>query len=240
MSTDAQKTPIARTLETFAERKVRNVLALTGKALPASIVAIINSGIVEIKFELNASPYTLQNMTVPVAGAEFVRMPFQIGTLGWVQTADVFLGGMSGLGTGTADLRGVAVLSALVWSPIGNVNWTPSENPNAIVLYGPDGFVLRDSKKTMGITGSPETGITISPPAGLPVTVNGQLAVTGDLLLTGNFKGAAGIPYAGDIRTTGEVIAKSGRGQVTLSGHGHIYKRASTAPVEDETGSGLG
>src|ERR1700722_1446431 len=120
MANNALKTPIARGLEQFANRKIRGALTQLGQQLPASLVSI-NGGIVTVKFEIATtpnSPYTLQNISVPIVGSEYVRLPLQAGCPGFVMTADAYLGGMSGLGGGVADLSPRGNLSMLVWTPI--------------------------------------------------------------------------------------------------------------------------
>lgn len=96
-----------------------------------------------MNFEVN-SVYTLPQVTMPAFGPEYIRYPIQIGDKGYTMAADAYLGGMSGLGGGTASLSLPANLSALVWMPIGNTGWF-SVNPNAVTIYGPDGTILQDT-----------------------------------------------------------------------------------------------
>lgn len=175
MADNAQKTPIARTLNRFAENKVRGALSLLGQSLPASVISRAGA-IVTVRFEVNSAPFTLPNVTVPMIGSEYIRLPIQAGCKGWVLTADAYLGGMSGLGGGAAGLVPRANLSALVWSPIGNSAWDAAEDPNKIVLYGPDGAILRTLDKACSVAVS-ATGVVVKVPAGktlqittLPVT----------------------------------------------------------------------
>jgi hypothetical protein len=147
MVSNAQKTPFARSLEQFSQRKVRAALELLGQNLPASVAAIASPGTVVVNFELTGIPYTLSQIEVPVEGAEYVRLPIQVGMLGWVKAADAYLGGVSGLGGGIADLTPRPNLSNLVWSPIGNKNWSAPDDPRKLVLYGPDGAILRTADK---------------------------------------------------------------------------------------------
>jgi len=156
MPNDSQKTPFPRTLERVTLRKANAAIELLGKSLPASIVTVVSSGIVVVKFELTNIPFTIPNLQVPVMGSEFIRLPLKVGMLGWVISADAYLGGMSGLGGGTADLSQRPGLSNLVWSPIGNTAWTATDDPNAVVIYGPDGVVVRttDKNRTLKVTSS--------------------------------------------------------------------------------------
>jgi len=221
MADYTQKVPLARTLNQFAERKVRGAMTLLGQSLPATIVSVQSSGIVTVKFDLTNVPYTLPNITVPMIGSEYVRLPIQAGCKGWVMTADAYLGGMSGLGGGTADLTPRGNLSALIWSPIGNKNWTASDDPNSLVLYGPNGVIIRDfnKKTTMTLT---INGVVFALQAGDAVNVEGNLIVSGNLMLGGAIQSLPGSVYAGDIKTAGNVIGGFGTGdQVGLTTHTH-------------------
>lgn len=193
--------------------------------MPCSVVSVAGS-IVTVKFEIT-SPFTLPNVAVPLFGPEYIRYPIQPGCAGVVFPADARLGGVSGLGIGIADLSTPANLSALVFFPIGNAGWTPSEDPNALLLYGPDGVIIRDKSSHTKIVLTP-TGVTITVPAGQAVTINGNLIVTGvttlngALQLGGALEAVAGSTYTGDLKTTGNVVAGVGSGdQVGLKTHTH-------------------
>lgn len=80
-----------------------------------------------------------------------IRYPIQAGDLGVCFPADAALGGVSG-GTGTADLTQQANLSTLVFFPIGSSKWSATDNPNSLVLYGPDGAIIRNKNKDVTIT----------------------------------------------------------------------------------------
>ena len=146
MAGNAQKTPIARSLNLVAEARASEAIQLLGKALPCSVTAVSGS-IVTVSFQLTNIPVTLPPVTVPMFGPEYIRYPTQIGDLGVVFPIDTYLGGISGLGGGVADLSMRANLSSLIFFPVGNKNWTAPDDPNAICLYGPNGVRLRDTNK---------------------------------------------------------------------------------------------
>jgi hypothetical protein len=249
MADQVQKTPIARTLNQFSERKARGIIALTGRSLPASVTAVVSSGIVTVKFELTDIPYTLPPLTCPLFGPEYVRYPIQAGCKGFVVPADAYLGGVSGLGGGTANLAQRGNLSTLVFFPIGNKGWSATDDPNALVLYGPDGVIIRDLNKTnvLDVSSTEVTlvlkagSFTVTLPAGLPMIVNGNLQVNGGLGLSGNITAADGVStYAGNLATTGEVTAKVGVASVALSTHKHAQPDDSHGDVEQPTDSPTG
>lgn len=98
-------------------------------------------------------------------GPEYVRYPIVVGCKGVVFPADAYLGGVSGIGGGTADLALPANLSALVFFPVGNSGWAASEAPTKLVLYGPDGAIIRTADKASSLTVSMD-GAQIKVPAG--------------------------------------------------------------------------
>lgn len=169
MPNDAQKLPLGRTLEQFGNRKAAGAIALLGKALPAQVVSIDGS-IVTVKFLLNNVPFTLPNVACPIAGPQWARAPTQVGDLGVVFPADAYIGGVTGLGGGTADLTQAGGLAALVFFPVGNSGWVAPTNPNAWDILGPDGVVIRTVDKTASVTVS-SSGVSIAVPAGKPFSI---------------------------------------------------------------------
>jgi hypothetical protein len=153
MADNAQKTPLAYSLQKFTQSKVLDAIQLLGKALPASVVTV-NDWTVEVKFEVNAAPFTLPNVTVPWSGSKYERAPIQVGELGWVRPADARLGAISGLGSGTPTLATPANLSALVWEPLSNTNWDAPPDKTAYLIQGPNGFVLRNLNDDYSIVGN--------------------------------------------------------------------------------------
>jgi hypothetical protein len=138
--------------------KVNDAFQKLGKALPCSVVSV-SGAIVTVKFEINSS-FTLPEVTIPIFGAEYIRLPIQQGCKGVCFPADARLDQMSGIGTGIADLSRPGNLTALVFLPIGNKSWTASDDVNAVVIYGPNGVILRDTGKKSTVTIS-QSGIAM-------------------------------------------------------------------------------
>ncbi len=146
MADNAQKTPLAQSLNEFAQKKILDALQITGKALPASVTEVSGS-IVTVKFEVSTKDFTLPSVTVPLAGSEYARVPIQKGCKGVVFPADVPIGGVSGLGGGVATFVTPANLAALVFFPIGNKSWAAPESANKYEIWGPDGVIVRSANK---------------------------------------------------------------------------------------------
>lgn len=198
MSGNFQKTPFTESMSRFSESKAAAALQLTGRELPCSVVSV-QGAIVTVKFEVQDPVITLPNVTVPLFGPEYIRYPIQPGDKGVVFSLDAYIGGMSGLGSGVASLTQPSNLSALVFFPIGNNKWV-AVDPQAVVLYGPNGIVLRDTNSGCTFTLRP-TGITIDGPMvtiNCPVTINGVVVINGlttinnSLVATNSITGGAG------------------------------------------------
>lgn len=171
----AQKVPLARTLSVFAENTAASEIAKLGLAPPGHVVAVSGS-IVTVNFDVRG--ITLPQVTMPLAGSEYIRLPVQVGDKGFAVPCDFFLGGVSGLGSGVADTTQRANLSTLVWLPVGNKNWTASPNPNATVIYGPDGVILQDKAGA-----SPDFRITVNS-SGITMTGGGHTVTLNSAGLT--------------------------------------------------------
>lgn len=195
---NAQKLSLSRSLNRVGHIKVLDAIQITGKSLPCSVTAVSGS-IVTVKFELEPSkmPFTLPEVTVPHAGPEYIRYPTQVGDKGVVISIDTYLGGISGLGGGVADLAVRGNLSALIFLPVASTDWFTTPDAEAVVVYGPNGVILRDTKGDTTVVVTKES-ITLTVPDGNTVTVNGKSAFNGDMLVTGNVK------IVGDLDVTGK------------------------------------
>lgn len=189
--TSAQKTPLGRSLNQFAAKKVQEAFQRAGQALPCSVVSV-EGAIVTVKFEVTSS-FTLPNVTIPMFGAEYIRYPIQPGDGGCVFPADARLSGVSGIGGGVADLSQPGNLTALVFVPISNADWFTVDS-QALVLYGPNGVVLRDTED--------QANITLTP-AGIAITAS-TLTITSDTTHDGD------ITVDGGLSTTGVLSAGNG------------------------------
>jgi hypothetical protein len=155
----AQKIPLARTLPLFAQHTAIDEIVKRGYALPGHVVAI-DGAIVTVAFDVQGA--TIPQTTMPLFGPEYVRYPVTVGDQGVAFPASVYLGGVSGLGGGTADWTQQANLSTLVWFPVGSTKFpTANVDPSQVTLYGPNGVLVRDSTNTASIDLTP-TGITMS------------------------------------------------------------------------------
>jgi len=175
-----QKTPLAPSLNRIAVQNVATQMQKLGKSLPCSVVAV-NGSMVTVKFEVNATQ-TLPQITIPKAEGQWIRSPTQAGDVGLTIPADVYLGGISGLGGGVASTAQPLNLTALVWVPVAAKSFS-SVNTNAAFISGPQGAVIQTEDGTSSIVVN-ESGITLSY-GGKVVTLNGSgLTIDGILFDT--------------------------------------------------------
>src|ERR1700692_698743 len=156
-----QKTPMARSLPMFALARAAAEIAKRGQALPGHVTAITGD-IVTINFDV--AGLTLPQVQMPLFGPEYIRYPVQVGDQGVAFPASVYIGGVSGLGTGTATDTIQGNLSTLVWFPIANKSWStpPGSNANTLALYGHAGLLLLDSLTGNSSIKLTATGITLT------------------------------------------------------------------------------
>jgi hypothetical protein len=206
---NAQKTPFVRTINEFAQSKVSAALQLLGKSLPASVVAV-NGSIVTVKFEIKTT-FTLPQVTVPIATSQWRREPTQVRDMGVVRPSDAPLGAISGLGAPTASLVTLANLEALVWEPVASKKWPATPDPNAYVIWGPNGFICSDTGGNCSIVGDTEnivvtakTKLTLNVGSSSIVIENSGVTINGVKFDTsGNLTNAANITGTGTISLGG-------------------------------------
>jgi hypothetical protein len=169
----SQKSPFAKSINSFVDRKLSDYQQGLGQVLPCRVTKV-DGAIVTVNFEiLPDSKLTIPPVTCPIAESAYVRLPIQEGDYGIVMAADTRLGGVSGLGQGKAPLTHPSTLGALVFVPIGNKNWatTYPVDPNALNLNGKNGVVIRDRGNKCVITLTP-TGV-VTTIGGTTFTING-------------------------------------------------------------------
>ena len=191
MADNFDKLWLQKTTNQVGISRAKQVIEQTGKALPCRVVSVSGS-IVTVAFEVNASPLNLPNVTIPKAESPWIRMPTQVGDKGMTIPADVYLGGISGLGSGTASLAPVGNLSALVFVPISN-KASPPVDQNAAQIQGPNGAIIQTttgttSKAVLNTSGTTITyGSNTATVNGSGISLNGsQIDLTGPTNIDGN------------------------------------------------------
>lgn len=142
-TTNAQKRFAGRDLHEFGDKKSQDWLQRQPKAIPCTVVAIVGNH-VKVKMNVNSAPFTLPQVTVPQSQSAYVREPTQVGDEGFLIVGDYYMGGVSGLGGGVADLTPRGNLTTGVFQPITRSSFPAMVDPNKAQVNGPAGVVIQD------------------------------------------------------------------------------------------------
>ncbi|MBJ9210659.1 phage baseplate protein [Citrobacter freundii] len=151
---NAQKLPFLRTLSEMMTNSGKEQAELKGRELPCHVVAV-KGQIVTVQFDMLPEGINFPQITIPVATFRYIRYPIQPGDQGVTIAADVSLRGVSGLGTGMATLSYSMSLTPLFFVPLANKDWS-EEDPRKIVLYGPDGAIIKTEDGSSSVTVAPD------------------------------------------------------------------------------------
>lgn len=162
MSDNALKTHVAWSLNAFGRRVANNHGWHEPKDLPCHVVKVAGQ-IVTVAVDVQNSPFTLPQLEVPILTSNYDWIPVQVGDKGWLSSSDAYLGGVTGLGGGTADLVRRGNLSTLVYTPVSNKAWQPrSGDASKREVVGPNGAYIADTSGKATITVDKNQGITLS------------------------------------------------------------------------------
>lgn len=163
-----QKIPTTRSAPAFVKQRVLDEIKKRGYALPCHLVAV-NGPLVTVAFDL--ADINLPQVTIPTYGSQYQRQPYQRGDGGFTFPLAVDISAAAGLGTGLPTMDVPANLSSLYWLPGSSADFSPAEDPNAHILIGPNGVILRDINSQVVLKVHPTQGVVISF-AGLTWTFN--------------------------------------------------------------------
>lgn len=198
----------------IAIKQAAEAMQKLGMALPCQVTAVSGS-IVSVSFQVT-SPWTLPEITIPKAEGQWIRSPTQVGDYGMTIQADVYLGGVSGLGGGTANDTRRGNLTSLVWVPVAATSFPAAPNANAVYLNGPAGAVIQDTGGTNIVTLDNAGTVTIT--SKTKIVLNAPEIELNGLLAQGSYAGSGGtVTLIGPLNVTNDV--KSG----TISVQGHLH-----------------
>jgi hypothetical protein len=181
MANNSSKLWIQKNLNDLAINRAQQAIQNTGRFLPCRVTSV-NGSLVTVAFEVDSTPWTLPQVTIPKAESQWMRMPTQIGDFGLTIPGDVSLAAVTGMGTGVATMARRGNLSTLVFLPLSNKKMPPIDQ-NAAQIEGPNGAIIRTSSGSASLTVN-DNGITMSF-GGKTVTLNSSgLTIDGVLFDT--------------------------------------------------------
>lgn len=233
---DSQKFPFLKAFNNVIQTGAQDRAEISGRSLPGHVVAV-DGQIVTVQFDMLPDGTQYPQVTIPIATFEYVRYPIQKGDKGVTVAADVSLRGVSGLGTGIASRALTFSLVPLFFVPLSNSGWT-KEDPNKIVLYGPDGAILKTADGASSITVEPGK---ITQKANAVYLTAQDIYLTGTIHLNGPIvqdpeqMSSTTATLIGPVNVTNDVVA----GGVSLMGHPHdvegVQPGGATIPSQPPT-----
>ena len=232
-----QKIPLAQSISDYVQQAIELNQMSNGLQLPCRVVAV-DGAIVTVNFEIdNNGEYTFPQVKMPIAQSIYVRLPVQVGDLGICVSADVRIGGITGLGTkgALAPLVKPFNLSALIFVPVGATDWE-AVDPNAVNINAPNGAVIRDTENNCVITLTP-TGVPVVRGDTQMVINDAGVTITGNLLVHGTITGDNGFSISGGTSGTMNVngniistgtITNNGKAIGSTHTHGGVQTGSGT------------
>lgn len=152
-----EKLWLQRNINKTAEVRAKQEILKRGLSLPCKVLSV-SGQLVTISFEIVGSPWNFPQITIPKAEDPYNMSPTQPGDFGVTISSDVYLGGISGQGGGTADFSRRGNLGAtLLWMPVGNKSKSLTD-PNIGQSLGPSGWVMGESGGNTLFANSTGTG----------------------------------------------------------------------------------
>lgn len=219
---NGQKFPFLKALNNAIHMANEDRAAIKGRSLPCHVVGV-DGQIVTVQFDMLPDGTQYPQVTLPIATFEYIRYPVQIGDKGVTVAADVSLRGVSGLGTGIASRALTLSLVPLFFVPLSNNGWT-KEDPDKIVLYGPDGAILKTADGASSITVEPgkitEKADAIYLTAKNIYLGGGTIHLNGPIVQDAGEMSDTSAKFIGPMDVTNDVVA----GGVSLMNHPHNVK----------------
>ncbi|MHB8914731.1 MAG: hypothetical protein ACYC4K_02840 [Thiobacillus sp.] len=161
MSNNFSKLWAQKRINQASIQRAQEAIHATGRALPCVVTAVSGS-IVTVAFQVAQSNYTLPRITIPKAESNWIRNPTQVGDTGITVPADVYIGIISGLGSGLPNINvRPANLSALVFMPVSN-KASPPQDQNAAQIQGPNGAIIQTTTGTASSVVTNQNGTTVT------------------------------------------------------------------------------
>lgn len=133
---NAQKTPLAQSLQKLGRAKAQDAVAALGLGIPCTIAKVVGPGVVTVNFEVAPVPAALPQVTMPVSKFSYIRYPLKVGDVGVALSSTTRTGALTGLGLGTPNLKHtVGNLAAMTFFPLGTTQ-EAFVDPEALDLFG--------------------------------------------------------------------------------------------------------
>lgn len=160
MALEYTKLWLQQSLSRLSQNRAENRIHRLGRALPCTVKAV-NGALVTVHFEVNNPPFTLPDIEVPKAESPWIRMPTQVGDVGVTMPADAYIGAITLMGAGVANLAQPFSLSELVFVPVSKDN-DPPVDQDAAQVQGPNGVISQTTQGTTSKVVTDQNGTTVT------------------------------------------------------------------------------
>lgn len=209
---NTQKYPPLKALTEMVNNLIEDRLDIKGKQLPCYVTDVDNQ-FVTVHFDMLPDGIVYPEITIPIMGWEYIRIPIQKGDKGVTLAADVSLRNISKQ-VGVANRSILPSLTPLFFVPIANTQWS-KEDGKKVVIVGPEGAIIK-TKDAKDIITVDSDKIELKSGSSTTVTVNeNQVEVkkgNSTLLVSGDEINitASTISLNGNIQLNGAVSTVSG------------------------------
>lgn len=124
-----------------AQVRALELINNTGKGLPCHVVAV-NGQMVTVAFDLDSTPWTLPQLTIPKQENPYIKSPTQVGDKGMTVAAFTYLDYTTGQSGSISELKQCGNLSGLTFVPVGNIG-TSMIDPDAVEITAPNGAIIK-------------------------------------------------------------------------------------------------
>lgn len=181
MTDFSKKTSIAKNLANAMQYQNAVAGVQTGWQLPCTVVAVdAIKGFVTVNFEVVNTTLPLPQITIPVAGWRYIRYPIQVGDAGFTITIDTNISNLAGLADGKTSMVAYGNFGpTLAFLPVMQKGMANSDNPQAVVVVGPEGAIIRDDNSNSVVTISPSQIKLQSGSSYITINHNGSIDIEG-------------------------------------------------------------
>lgn len=157
MADYSKKLSFGQNIANVARYATDGVNAAYGWQLPCTVEEVdAIKGFVTVNFEVVGTTLPLPKVTIPVMGWQWIRFPIQKGDAGVTVSIDTDTIFISEIASGKAGMTPSGNLGpTLMFLPIMQTSMEDSRDPDAVIIYGPNGVQLLDTDNTANVTVEP-------------------------------------------------------------------------------------
>lgn len=204
-----KKLSFAQNLSSAVQNVVDQTMSMYGNQLPCTVVET-DGRFVTVNFEVVNTTLPLPQITIPIAGWQWMRYPVQVGDAGVTVSIDVNVAFIAHVVNGKTTMVPSGNFGpTLLFLPVMQKDMFTAPDPNALIGYGPNGVQLFDYDPTKqpdeninSLLKVTPTSVNIILKSGIAINISGDtisieasnVNIMGDVTISGILK-AGGIEF---------------------------------------------